>query len=551
MLEQLDLADALTQIGYVIRGQVQYKAGKRVDDTITYASSNITDTFYDFLLLVRQKYTEGAFHSGYQKYTGASVHYGSRLRAFDLDDQETDYRVKMEIETSEGSRISVRSRYLIGADGGRSTIREMAGIRFEREKTSCHFIRIDGVVKTNMPEARKGLCGIDSPSHGSVLWACLDHNITRVGFAYSKKLWEDKGAKVTQEDVVEEAKKALQPFTLEFETVDWWTAYSVGQGLAVDYRSKDRILIAGDAGHTHSSAAAQGMNTGLHDAVNLSWKLAGCIKGWYGDAVLDSYTTERRLHAERIIEQDKLASLLTAGETPEKFQGDPDFEVHAALTEIYKQNQSLNTGIGVQYRADGLTLVDFPGLKVATGARAPDVLVQKPGMRIPLRIYSLFKNIGKFTLIIFSGAPAQTIPALKLLRDYVDGPESWERYSADLFQSVTVMLEHNTYSSAEEKLGIPLFGAAYYDVDGSAHARYGVDGSNGAVVVVRPDGTIGTACRLDEGSRISAYFANFVTVGKKAAEKVDVDGVNEGTETRGKGEVDIQAPGWQDWANMQ
>lgn len=551
MLEQLDLADALTQIGYVVRGQVQYKAGKKVNDTITYASSNITDTFYDHLLLVRQKYTEETFHSGYQKCSGASVHYGSILRGFQLDEQGTDYKVKTEIEASDGRRLSVRSRYLIGADGGRSTIREMAGIRFEREKTSCYFIRIDGIVKTNMPEARKGLCGIDSPSHGSVLWACMDHNITRVGFAYPKKLWEDKGAKLTQEDVVEEAKKALQPFTLEFETVDWWTAYSVGQGLAVDYRAEDRILIAGDAAHTHSSAAAQGMNTGLHDAVNLSWKLAGCIKGWYTDPVLDSYTTERRMHAQRIIDQDKIASLLTAGEIPKKFKGDPNFEIHAALSEIYKQNQSLNTGIGVQYPADGLTLVDFPDSKVAAGDRAPDVLVQKPGMRIPVRFYSLFKNVCKFTIIVFSGVPTKTASLIKLLRDYVDGPQSWERYSADLFQYLTLMQEQNTYSSAEEKLGVPVFGQAYYDVDGSAHERYDVDGSEGAVVVVRPDGTIGTACRLDEGALISAYFANFLKVGKKAEKTTETNGVEKETETRGKGEVDIQAPGWQDWANMQ
>jgi len=101
--------------------------------------------------------------------------------------------------------------------------------------------------------------------------------------------------------VIQEAKKELQPFTFEFESVDWWTVYSVGQRLVASYRVKDRIFLAGDAAHTHSSDAAQGMNTGLHDAVNLSWKLAGFITGWLTEKVLETYNTERRPIAQRII----------------------------------------------------------------------------------------------------------------------------------------------------------------------------------------------------------------------------------------------------------
>lgn len=100
-----------------------------------------------------------------------------------------------------------------------------------------------------------------------------------MGFALPEKLWEELGANITQDDIIQEAQRALHPFTLDFKTVDWWTVYSVGQRLAANYRVHDRVFIAGDAGHTHSSGVAQGMNTGLHDEVNLSWKLAGHING--------------------------------------------------------------------------------------------------------------------------------------------------------------------------------------------------------------------------------------------------------------------------------
>ena len=212
LLEQLDLSDALTQIGFVMRGQRHYKNGERIEGN-KYASANTSDTFYDFLLLCRQKYTEEAFYEGYKKYARRSVHYGTRVSNFNLGEVTDDFKVVCNLETLDGQKIFIKSRYLIGADGGRSTIRRLADIPFDREKTSRHFIRIDGIVKTDMPEARLGNCGIESPSHGSVLWACLDHGRTRVGFAFPQKLWETKGAQLTEEDVVEEAKKAMRPFT--------------------------------------------------------------------------------------------------------------------------------------------------------------------------------------------------------------------------------------------------------------------------------------------------------------------------------------------------
>lgn len=374
MLDQLDLADALGQIGFVVRGQVSYKDGERVE-SLTAASSNISDTFFDHLLLCRQKYTEDVIREGYGRYSGRGVHYGARLVDFAAGDGGEEYAVMSTIETQDKGTISIRSKYIIGADGGHSKVRDLAGIAFEGEKSNRHWIRIDGIVETNMPEARRGICGIQSRTHGSILWACLDHGVTRVGFALPEKLWEEIGANVTKEDVIREAQKALQPFTLEFKTVDWWTVYSVGQRLASDYRKHDRIFLAGDAAHTHSSGAAQGMNTGLHDAVNLSWKLAGRINGWLSEDVLDTYAAERRPVAQQIIEQDKIISVLTGGEIPEQLRGNSEADAHRLLTETYKRNAALNTGLGIVYPADDLTVV-------ASNTTASEKI--QPGSALPM-----------------------------------------------------------------------------------------------------------------------------------------------------------------------
>ncbi|KAL8659920.1 MAG: hypothetical protein Q9202_006901 [Teloschistes flavicans] len=554
MLDQVDLVDPLLQNGFVVRGQIHYdKHGKRIDVN-RYASSNIKDTFYDFLLLCRQKYTEDVIHDGYKGVSGQSVDYGTKLLSYTVHntdnapgDDGDDYRVLSHLQPPTGSTTSIRSKYIIGSDGARSTVRSLSPITFSGSQTSHHFIRIDAIVSTNMPLARSGVVGIESASHGSVLWACLDHHITRIGFALPPALWAQKAAQLTQDDVVAEAKQALQPFTLEFERVDWWTAYSVAQRLASTYRARERVLVAGDAAHTHSSAAAQGMNTGIHDAVNLSWKLAGCIKGWFKEGVLDSYSRERRGIAEKIIEQDTIVATLTAGEVPERYRDDPGFERSKVLSEIYERNQALNSGIGVSYPADDCTIVvddhdRTSKLMVSPGERAPDVLVQRPGIRLPIRLHTLFKNVNKFCLILMCGNPADTAASLKAWQEYLDGPSSHTHYQADLFQHLTIMKMPNEHSSVVEKLGIDDdFGPAFFDVDGSVHERYGVRDDEVVVFVLRPDGTLGCSCALPDVNAIVRYFEGFLRVERRSREESEKSEVKD-LGDRSTGEVDVQIP---------
>lgn len=541
MLDQLDLADTLGQIGFVMRRQVAYKNGERVQDLgVTFA--DLYDTFFDHVLLCRQRYTEDVIRDGYSKCSGGTIHYGERLVDFAIEGIDEKYAVKSTVETQEKDLISIRSRYIIGADGSRSMVRELAGIAFEGEKTNRHWIRIDGIVETNMPEARIGLCGIESPSHGSILWACLDHGVTRVGFALPEKIWEEVGANITQGDVIREAQKALQPFTLEFKTVDWWTMYSVGQRLVSEYRKNDRIFLAGDAAHTHSSGAAQGMNTGLHDAVNLAWKLAGFINGWLSEEVLDTYAAERRPIAQRVIEQDKTITVLTEGKIPEQFKGYSQADARKLLTDTFKKNASLNTGLGITYPADDLTVTTSNSTvtqKIQPGQRTRDVLVQRPGLRIPLRLHSVTKNHGKFTIMLFCGDPSHTQRSSKKFREYLDGPTSILRYPADFIQGVTIIVGGNEAGSPDERLGTSCFGNAFYDVDGLAHERYGIPTSKGAVVVARPDGTIGIICALEDGAGVSRYFERFMAVEKEIGLN-GKHGSDVEPDSQAAGEVDLE-----------
>ena len=95
-----------------------------------------------------------------------------------------------------------------------------------------------------------------------MLWAALDHGATRIGFAFTaerQKAYPD----FNEAAAVAEAIASVQPFSLNFKQVDWYTVYAVGQRVARNFFTKDCVFLAGDACHTHSSGAAQGMNTGM------------------------------------------------------------------------------------------------------------------------------------------------------------------------------------------------------------------------------------------------------------------------------------------------
>lgn len=544
MLDQLDITDALGQIGFAFRGQKYYQDGKMVDQFST-RMTGVEGTFFDYGLTCRQRYTETTIREGYTRTSGNEVYYNMTVVDTSIvpNPDKAAYPVTIKLEAPNNGKITVKSKYLIGADGGSSTIRSLAGIAFPGERNSRYWVRIDGRVRTDMPSARSGLCGLNSPTHGSILWAPLDHGSTRVGFALPPKVWEQHGRGITQETVMAQAVEALHPFSLEFDSVEWWTVYSVGQRLAESYRAKERIFLAGDAAHTHSSGAAQGMNTGLHDAVNLSWKLAGEIKGYFTTDVLASYEKERRPVAQSIIEQDRIISVLVGGEIPEALRAEGK-DAPTLLSEVYMRNVKLNTGLGIEYEVDGIVNVaPCEDLKIGlrAGSRAPDVLVQRPGLRVPVRLLSMIKNEAvRFTIVVFCGDPEHTAARIKKLRDYLDGEGGLtSRYSPALFGFLTIIAKANENGAAEEIIGCPGFGNMLYDADGSAHESYGIEKSQGAVVVLRPDGMMGTAVRLEDGKQMGNYFDGLL---KKGGDMDEAVGIRvDGETVNGRVEDDVKA----------
>ncbi|KAF7588083.1 hypothetical protein BBP40_006182 [Aspergillus hancockii] len=494
MLDQLELLDELNQIGYVGRNSVTYNDGKRVTSRGWHVMfQRMTGTYLDYCLNIRQKYSENVIRDAYQS-AGGRAYIGWTLEDFTVgNSREDDHKVVSRIHQANNSEDL-------------TVYRRLTNIPFEGDHTDYKWVRIDGRFKTNMPDADMGFASIESKSHGNVLWVQLDHGVKRIGFAMTDDMLAKYGNTLTEDQAKAEAVKSMEPFTLDIETVDWWTLYSINQRVADTFFANDCVLLAGDACHTHSSGAAQGMNTGVHDAVNLAWKLGGVVKGWYSSEVLHTYNNERRLAAQHLIELDKAFSATISGQIPETHRG-LYADANELFTKIFEESIQFNIGLGIHYDESIINKAPSTGM-VSAGWRAPDALVYAPGFRIPTRLFQLTRNTGAWSILVFAGQPTATQEKMSLL---VNELTQWHnRLPGGMVRFLTLIAQ--SVAEGDLVLKAPKIGKAYYDSDRSAHARYSISTNNGGVVILRPDGILGHATTLDDVETVKSFFTSFTSV---------------------------------------
>jgi phenol 2-monooxygenase len=459
-------------------------------------------SFHDYALSIRQKNSEELIRQDYYKTAGKDVWYGWQLQAFAIDEGKEDgYNVSATISHSETGEVQIRSKYIVGADGGSSTVRRLANIQMEGSNTVYQWIRIDGKMKTSMPDADIGFAAVESAHHGNVLWVKLDQDAHRIGFALNSRILEKyPNGSLTEADAVREAQEAMTPFRLEIERLDWWTQYKIRQNVATTLLLDKYILLAGDAAHVHSSGFAQGMNTGIHDATNLIWKLSGILKGWYKPAVLESYNTERHAAAKQLIAIDMNAAALISGDIPAKYQSS-GLTAQEVLANIMKESMDFSSGLGVKYMKSELNRAPQATMLQA-GSRAPDVLIRGPGPHLPFRLQErvLHALPISWNVLVFAGDYRSTQKQLIAARETFKVLQ--EKTRPVRFATILSGPGVDIWAAFD---GPPL-GKVYFDPDGSAHAKYGISLESGAAVIIRPDSITAFATMLDEVADVAAYF---------------------------------------------
>ncbi|KAK5723562.1 hypothetical protein LTR15_005260 [Elasticomyces elasticus] len=512
IMDRFDLYEDLAQVGYVSKQRFTYADGQRVQGRGWKGVDGISGlTHFDYILNIRLKYSEDIFRAKLAD-KDVQINAPTKLLNFNLDPKVgDDYQVRATCEDTHGNSTTVRAKYIVGCDGGGSTVRKLAEIPFIGERKVDHWVRIDGIIKTNIPERRMGLGAFESKTHGHVLYVRLDHGAVRIGYVLNAHLFEKYGTRMSAADAAAEAAKAVAPFELEFTEIHWHTVYGIQQHVAERFQDRERILIAGDAAHTHSSGSAQGMNTGMHDVNSLSWRLAGVLKGWYKPEVLANYSTERHAAATQLINNDKLVSALISRKLPESMKGRKE-DPMVLLDEVLEEQQLFSNGLGISYAPNLLNDVDgsYPPIMTTPGHRFPDFMIHRNGdNRIPTRLHEITKYNGKFRIIIFTGIATQTRRALQTLRTAVDKQAPRFQHAVDFLTIVAGM-----GLAFEDHLGVPQFGRAYWDHDFSAHFRNNVSLDHGSIVVLRPDGLLGHVSGMDRFDHVVGYLERLIVPGE-------------------------------------
>jgi phenol 2-monooxygenase len=220
MLDQIGHLDEMSQVGFIARVHVTFKEGQRVYDSGWDFVYRMTDTHLDYCLDIRQKYSEDIFRHALEQQSG-KVNAGWTLNDFTIMDTPDDHKIFTHATDRNGAHVTVKSKYIVGTDGGRSTVRRIANISFTSQNPGLKWVRIDAVIKTDMPESRIGSGAVESPTHSNVIWVALDHGRSRIGFALPKALSDIQGDNIIEEIAKQEAIKSMASFNLEFVSVDW------------------------------------------------------------------------------------------------------------------------------------------------------------------------------------------------------------------------------------------------------------------------------------------------------------------------------------------
>lgn len=355
-------------------------------------------------------------------------------------------------------------------------------------------------------------------------------------------------SKITPETIIKAAQKIISPYNLTYEYCDWWTAYQIGQRVGTNFDYKSRVFLAGDAVHTHSPKAGQGMNVSMQDAYNLGWKLGMVVKGLAKPEILKTYQSERRRVAQDLIDFDHKFSRLFSGR-PAKDVLD---ETGVSMTDFknaFIQGNLFATGLSVDYGAsmlvakEGSTDNQGDGTDVSLsaarvlgkqelasnirlGMRIPSFKVLNQADARPWHLQERLKSDGRFRLILFA-ANVLSLEQKSRVDGFCDQLSSSGFLKPHLYTHVDILTVHSAKRVNTELLrdfpdvlhpftphsgwdydSVYVDDVSYHEGIGEAYKGYGIDSETGCVVITRPDQYVGYIGTMDkEGwEGVEAYF---------------------------------------------
>ena len=438
---------------------------------------------------------------------------------------------------------TVKARFAVGSDGGRSRVRKGLDIALEGDTANKAWGVMDILLNTDFPDIRVKSF-IQSKDHGAVMTIPREGGYLCRFYVELDQIDKDTRAtdiNLTEQDLIAKAQKIFHPYTLDVKEVAWWSIYSVGQRIAdrFDNRPIDsadnifpRAFVSGDACHTHSPKGGWGLNTSLPDTFNLGWKMAAVLQGKSEPKLLCTYSTERRKVAQQLINADKELSKLvatrpTAGDHSAKAKIDT-----AEIEAFMKRQSGFVSGTSIEY---------FPSY-ICTGQENQHLA---PGYKIGQRFHSaeatrvadgrsqhlghLVKADGRWRIFLFGGTENPTQPTSAayqffdfLAHDITSPVRKYTPQGTDIDSVIdTYAVFQQQYLSmhdlpdylwpAKGKYGLRDYEKVFHPQTGNdVFDLRGIDRSGGCVVIVRPDQHIANILPVMAHAELAKFFDVFM-----------------------------------------
>jgi phenol 2-monooxygenase len=474
--------------------------------------------------------------------------YGLKVAGLTIDPAAAEYPVTVTLEHTApgraGQTATVRANHVIGCDGARSAVRGAIGGALHGDAAHQAWGVMDVLAVTDFPDWRMksfvrsqhdGILMVLPREGGHLvrLYVELDHLGEHERAA-------DRG--LGPADIIAKAQRIFSPFRLDVKEVVWWSIYEIGHRLTDKFDDvpedqvatrAPRVMLAGDACHTHSPKAGQGMNVSMGDTFNLGWKLISVLTGRADPALLHSYSGERRAAAKGLVDFDHQWARVVGG-----LAGEDAADGLPRVAREFVNNLPFTCGLTIRYEPGALT-GPATHQHLARGFDIGKRFHSAPVVRLadakPMQLGHCIEADARFRLFVFApagdeGGPGGAVARLCNWLEH-DAASPLRRHGApgedvdavidtravfqqgfrelDFVALPTLLRPHvGRYRLCDYEKAFcadPNHGQDLFDTRG-------IDRAAGCIVVVRPDQYVGHVLPLQARDELAAYFAGILRV---------------------------------------
>ena len=478
--------------------------------------------------------------------------YSRQLLDVEIDRTDAeDGLVTVRIERTDPEHVGqvevVKARHVVGCDGARSAVRKSIGRELRGDSANQAWGVMDVLAITDFPDIRLK-AAIQSATEGNLMIIPREGGYLVRLYVEMDKLKEKErvvNRNITLDQIIAAAQRIFHPYTLEVKEVTWWSVYDIGQRICDKYddvAEQDvgsrlpRVFIAGDACHTHSPKAGQGMNFSMQDTFNLGWMLAAVLREQCAPKLLDTYSAERQAVAQELIDFDREWAKMFSD--PPKDGGNAESE-GVDLKELQKyfvRHGSFTAGMGTHYRPS-MICGESSHQHLADGFVIGRRFHSAPVLRLadarPVHLGHTCKADGRWRLFAFAGAedPASPSSGIRALCEFLfESPDSPVRLYSPVGQDIDAIFDVRAiFQQGHRELAVESmsdylmprkgrYGLKDYEKVFCADPKNGQDifdirGINrekGCLVLVRPDQYVAHVLPLDAHQLLLKFFAGLM-----------------------------------------